>query len=230
MSKKLKPKTSRKELKSQQYIQTGTDGSKSTSHKWKMSFVELLQQEGFYERIIDYYTQHPSLLKYFPYMVVGDAKRIEELGDTHDDKLKKGRFYLGYRPEPSDTYGKPSEKGLYYIVYVNPTNDPDEIGIMMMSLPHLSDIVEYDIGRPITSLTAERISEKLRATHNNEGKKYSNWEQDHASGFNLLRNEGALIETNRDGVVKDGSYYKGNMDFYSIFDEEDYLGLFNWWW
>ena len=229
MERKIKPKTSRKELKPRKEKWT-EGGSEYTSHKWKMSFLELLQQEGFYERIIDYYTQHPSLLNTFPYMIVGDANNFERVGRYHDDKLKKGHFYLGYRPEPSDTYGKPSEEGMYYIVYINPTNDPDEIGIMMMSLPHLSDIVESDI-YPSNSLTEEKISEKLQATHNNEDKKYSIWEQNHASGINLLRNEGALIETKLpNDVVKDGSYYKANMDFYPIFDEGDYLGLMNWWW
>ena len=119
---------------------------------------------------------------------------------------------------------------MYYIVYINPTNDPDEIGIMMMSLPHLSDIVESSL-YPSSSLTAEIISEKLQATHNNEDRKYSTWQQNHASGINNLRNEGALIETKLPkDMVKDGSYYKANMDFYPIFDEGDYLGLMNWWW
>lgn len=229
MARKLKPKTSRKELKPRKnkWMEGGTE---YTGHKWKMSFLELLQQEGFYERIIDYYTQHPSLLNTFPYMVVGDANNFEQVGRYHDDKLKKGHFYLGYRPEPSDNYGKPTGKGIYYIVYINPTNEPDEIGIMMMSLPHLSDIVEYSL-YPSNSLTEETISEKLQATHNNEDKRYSTWEQNHASGINNLRNEGALIETKLpNDVVKDGSYYKGNMVFYSIFDEGDYLGLMNWWW
>jgi len=206
-------------------------GSEYTSHKWKMPFLKLLQQEGFYKRIIDYYTQHPHTIGNFPWMIVGDVNNAGRVGRYRDDKLKKGHFYLGYRPEPSDTYGKPTGKGMYYIVYINPTNDPDEIGIMMMSLPHLSDIVEHDIIHPTEPLTAEKISEKLQATHNNEGKKYSNWQQDHASGFNILRNEGALIETNLpNDVAKDGSSYKGNIDFYPIFDEGDYLGLFNWWW
>lgn len=214
-------------------------GTEYTGHKWKMSFLELLQQEGFYERIIDYYTQHPSRLDDFPTMILGelDTKQIQEI-NIQDGKfvkdsgrLKKGHFYLGYRPEPSDTYGKPSGKGMYYIVYVNPTNDPDEIGIMMISLPHLSDIVEYDVIHPTKSLTEEKISEKLQATHNNEDKKYSIWQQSHASGINNLRNEGVLIETKLPkDMVKDGSSYKGNMDFYPIFDEGDYLGLMNWWW
>ena len=129
MARKLKPKTSRKELKSRK--EKWMEGGKEyTSHEWKMPFLELLQQEGFYERIIDYYTQHPSLLNTFPYMVVGSANNFEQVGRYHDDKLKKGHFYLGYRPEPSDTYGKPSGKGMYYIVYINPTNEPDEIGIL----------------------------------------------------------------------------------------------------
>ena len=48
---------------------------------------------------------------------------------------------------------------MYYIVYVNPTNDPDEIGIMMISL-HLSDVVEYDVIHPTKSLTEEKDKRK----------------------------------------------------------------------